>query len=138
MKTLIGFFALLIVFGLYSFSVTEKIDLDDQKLLIHFTMEDDMVYMHCKKGCSWDKLEFDGSDGNTYTVDQDGIRETTNQLVRLRPGAGNFIFSVKKGEEGLAFTAHYGLNWKGLTANCKTLIGQCLIKLDENGVQVNR
>ena len=138
MKTLIGFFALLLVLCLYSFSVPELTKLDDRKLLIHFTMEDDMVFMHCTKGCSWEKLEFEGLDGKTYTVDQDGVQKATNQLVRIIPGEGNFIFFVKRGEKGLEFTSQYGLNWISLTANCKTLIGRCLIKVDENGVEVKR
>ncbi|TVQ42330.1 MAG: hypothetical protein EA362_13420 [Saprospirales bacterium] len=137
MKTLFNLSVLLLVFGLYAFSVPEKTNEGDQKLLIHFTMEDDMVYMQCKKGCSWDKLEFDGSGEKTYSINQDGIRESTNELIRIRPGQEDFIFSVKKDDDGLAFIAHYGLNWKGLTANCNSLVGECVIKLNENGVQVS-
>ncbi len=136
MKVLIQFFALLLAFSLYSFSVPEKTNDDDRNLLIHFTMEDDMVYMHCKKGCSWDKLEFEASDGKTYSVDQDGIQESSNTLIRITPGRGNFVFTVKKGDKGLEFASQYGLKWRSLTANCKKVIGNCLIKVDENGVQV--
>lgn len=138
MKTLIGFFALSLVLCLSSFSVPELTKLDNRKLLINFTMEDDMVFMHCKKGCSWEKLEFEGLDGKTYSVDQDGVQEAIDELVKVIPGEDNFIFSVEKVEKGLEFTSIYGLNWISLTANCKTLIGNCLIKIDENGVQVKR
>lgn len=136
MKTLIQFFTLWLVFGLYSFSVSQTTDEEDRKLLIHFTMKDNMVFMECKKGCSWDKLAFDGSEGKTYSVDQDGIHEATNQLIRIIPGEGNFIFSVKKGEKGLEFISNYGLNWISLRANCQKLVGDCVIKVDENGVKV--
>ena len=107
--------------------------------MILFSMDGDMVYMHCLKGCSWDRLELDGSGEKTYLIDQEAYRylDSDKQLFEIKPGRDNFLFTVKKSEGGLSFVAHYRLKWQVLTANCKSLLGNCIIKLDENGVEVD-
>ncbi|MTI30623.1 hypothetical protein [Xanthovirga aplysinae] len=108
----------------------EKSKLSEFLILIETT--DNEIKLTSKKGCAWKELSFNLKPYNSQAVDQFGMTTKKREKPTNDENLADFLFTVKKTNEGLSLEGLDGTAWKDLSISCKK--NNCQQYIDQNGM----
>ncbi|MEX0929768.1 MAG: hypothetical protein WD266_08665 [Balneolales bacterium] len=113
--------ALITVLAITGLSVyaneAETEDLSDFLIIVNTT--DEEIMLKCVQGCAWKKLRFSSSLGNSYqAVDQYGMTNEAGKVFKEKSDQLEFMFKIRKTENGVSFKGKKGTAWKALSFSC--------------------
>lgn len=125
----------LIILGTSSRIVAQK-DVYPNKLAnfsILVETSDDEIKLTCYNGCAWKQLTFNSSIKNDpQAVDQYGMTTLTRDMIKKDSLNGDFLFTIKRTQQGVSLEGKAGTMWPSLTFDCAG--GKCLRPIDEYGM----
>ena len=97
----------------------------------------DEIKLTCNDGCTWKHLSFSSSIKNDpQAVDQDGMTTLTRDPIKKDTLHGDFLFTIKKTQEGVSLEGKEGTAWTKLSFSCPE--NKCSQPIDEYGMVSNK
>lgn len=95
----------------------------------------DEIKLTCSEGCAWKKLAFTSTmKGYLQAVDQYGMTTWPRDQLKKESLFSDFLFTIKRTEEGLSLEGKEGTMWSSLTLVCNY---ECFRTFDEYGITDN-
>jgi len=93
----------------------------------------DEIKLTCNDGCAWKQLSFSSSIKNDpQAVDQYGMTTLPRNLIKKESLHSDFLFTIKRTQEGVSLEGKEGTMWPSLTFDCAG--GKCFRTIDEYGM----
>lgn len=106
--------------------------------LITVETTDTGVHLTCKEGCAWIELSFSFYERmdeeikyGAAIVDQRGVSGPVKDYEIIEGTNEDFLFEIRKTEEGVSLKGIKGMAWKELSFNCNVF---CPQDIDEMGM----
>ena len=129
MNKLILALVAVICFG-YSVNAQTSCDLKTSKFVLLVENTENGIKFTSTQGCAFKELTFSLKEGQTQEIDQNGMRDTNDKVVK-DDNLASFRFTIKKIKGGLAFEGIEGTAWSKLSFSCQINASQLI---DQNGM----
>lgn len=97
----------------------------------------DEITLTCNDGCAWKQLSFSSSiNGDPQAVDQFGMTTIPRNALKEDPLISNFLFTIKRTQEGVTLEGKEGTFWPSLTFDY--VGGKCVRLIDGWGVSESK
>ncbi|WP_281636724.1 hypothetical protein [Flavobacterium marginilacus] len=106
--------------------------LESNKFLILIETTNDSIKLTSRLGCSFNELKFTLKTDDKKSVDQHGINPAEKNSTTKTGPLANFLFTIKKTEDGLSFEGIKGTSYKEFNFSCTQ--GKCHLLIDQNGL----
>jgi hypothetical protein len=129
----IALYALFLLGPLARIDAQEDVYLKIADFSILIETSGDEIRLTCNDGCAWKQLSFISLIKNEpQAVDQYGIALLTKDLITKDSLHSNFLFTIKRTQDGVSLEGKAGTLWPSLTLDCAG--GKCFRTIDEYGV----
>jgi hypothetical protein len=124
----------LLIFGTASGVVAqEDVYVEVARFSILIETSGDEIKLTCSDGCAWRQLSFSSSiKSDPQAVDQYGMTTLTRDMIKQDSLNGDFLFTIKRTQEGVTLEGKAGTMWPSLTFDCAG--GKCSRPIDGWGV----
>lgn len=93
----------------------------------------DEIKLTCSDGCAWKQLSFSSSiKSDPQAVDQYGMTAIPRNPIKTESLLPNFLFTIKRTQEGVTLVGKEGTIWPSLTFDCTG--GKCFRPIDGWGM----
>jgi len=109
--------AFVIVIGLSNVSLTKPVkEVSAFSFLVQNT--EDGLKLISKSGTAWKEVTFSLEENKSQAINQFGMASIEKEYAPKDSRLANFLFTVKKTKDGLAFEGIRGTAWKNLSFSC--------------------
>ena len=130
---IVTLYAILILGNSYRLIAQEDVYINVARFSIVIETSGDDIKLTCNEGCAWKELSFSSSiKGEPQGVDQYGMTTLPRNLIKKDLMLSNFLFTIKKTQEGISLEGKEGTAWPTLDFVCTG--GKCFKPIDGWGV----
>ncbi len=121
--------ALLILGTSFRLAAQEDVYIKVSKFFIIVETSGDEIKLTCNDGCAWNQLSFSSSiESDPQGVDQYGMTTLPRNLIKKDLFLSNFLFTIKRTNEGVSLEGKEGTAWTTLNYGCPG--GKCFKPID--------
>jgi hypothetical protein len=116
---IITLYALLILGSSSRLVAQEDVYLDVDRFSILVEISGDEIKLTCNDGCAWKQLSFISSiKSDPQAIDQYGMTPLPRKLIKKESLLSNFLFTIKRTQEGVSLEGKEGTAWTSLIFIC--------------------